>query len=75
MASYGLLQGLTGVRYDAVDKILWINSRIGDTFTGFIATQTGYGNVGLVDGKPFLDVKRGEIEVQSVRVNEVETTL
>lgn len=30
MASYGMLQGLTGVRYDAVDKTMYINSKIGD---------------------------------------------
>ena len=35
MASYGMLQGLTGVRYDAVDKTMYINSKIGD-FKSFI---------------------------------------
>src|SRR6185437_11442375 len=39
MSSYGLLQGLTGLRYDAVDKTLYIDSRIGD-FTCFLSTAT-----------------------------------
>jgi hypothetical protein len=28
MASYGLLQGLTGVRYDAVDQVLYVDSKL-----------------------------------------------
>lgn len=60
MSSYGLLQGLTGVRYDAVDKVLYIDSRVGD-FRSFLSTATGYGTVGLRRGKPFLKVIRGTI--------------
>lgn len=30
MSSYSLIQALTGVRYDAVEKTLYIDSRIGD---------------------------------------------
>ena len=50
MSSYGLLEGLTGVRYDAVDKTLYIDSKIGD-FTSFISTATGFGNVSLKAGQ------------------------
>ncbi len=70
LASYGLLQGLTGVRYDAVDKILFIDSRIGDDFTSFLSTETGFGNVGLDNGKPFVDVKMGKIDIEEVIVGE-----
>ena len=62
MSSYGLLQGLTGMRYDAVDHTLHINSKIGD-FRGFISTENGYGVAGLKNGKPFVEVKSGNIEV------------
>jgi len=74
LASYGLIQGLTGVRYDAVDKTLYIDSRIGDDFRSFLATATGYGTVGLKKGKPFVDVKRGDIDIDHVIVsgNEME---
>lgn len=70
LASYGLLQGLTGVRYDAVDKILFIDSRIGDDFTSFLSTETGFGNVGLDNGKPFVDVKMGKIDIKEIIVGE-----
>ncbi len=46
LSSYGYLQGLTGVRYDAVDKTLFIDSKIGD-FTSFLSTETGFGTVTL----------------------------
>ena len=62
ISSYGLLQGLTGVRYDAVDKTLYINSKIGD-FISFISTESGFGNVELRSGKPFVKVVSGHIEV------------
>jgi hypothetical protein len=67
MSSYGLLQGLTGIRYDAVDSILYIHSSIGDDFVSFLATETGFGNAGLRSGEPFLDVKYGNIEVKEIR--------
>jgi uncharacterized protein (DUF608 family) len=63
MSSYGMLQGLTGVRYDAVTQIMYINSKIGD-FTSFISTETGFGNIGLKKGKPFLKTVYGEITVK-----------
>jgi uncharacterized protein (DUF608 family) len=63
MSSYGMLQGLTGVRYDAVTQEMFINSRMGD-FTSFISTETGFGNIGLKNGKPFLDTVFGEITVK-----------
>jgi uncharacterized protein (DUF608 family) len=68
MSSYGMLQGLTGVRYDAVTQEMFINSRIGD-FTGFISTETGFGNIGLKNGKPFLDTVYGEITVKNFVMN------
>ncbi len=61
MASYGLLQGLTGVRYDAVDKVLYVEPTIKGDFRSFFACATGYGTVGVKDGKPFVEVKAGTI--------------
>jgi len=67
MSSYGMIQGLTGVRYDAVTRELFIDSKIGD-FTGFISTEAGFGNVGLKNGKPFINVVYGEINVNKYTV-------
>lgn len=69
MSSYGLIQGLTGLQYDAVAKTLFIDSKIGIDFKCFIATETGYGLAGLRRGKPFIDVKQGTIDVKSVVVS------
>jgi hypothetical protein len=36
-------------------------------FRSFISTATGYGTVGVTDGKPFLEVVAGKIEVKELR--------
>jgi len=64
LASYSLLQGLTGLRYDALDKTLHMDSRIGPDFQCFISTDTGYGLAGLRKGKPFIEVVSGSIPVE-----------
>jgi len=65
-ASYALLQGLTGVRYDAVDKTLYVTPSIDGDFRSFICTATGYGTAGIRDGKPFLEVVSGKVEVDRI---------
>jgi uncharacterized protein (DUF608 family) len=69
MSSYAMLQGLTGVLYDAVTEEMHIDSKIGD-FTSFISTETGFGNIGLKNGKPFLKVVYGDIIVKKFIVRE-----
>ena len=72
MASYGMLQGLTGVRYDAVDKTLHIDSKIGD-FTSFLSTEKGFGTISLKNGTPSLNVLYGKIEVNRIHVGTTKT--
>ena len=68
LASYGLLQGLTGIRFDAVDKTLYIDSKISD-FTCFISTATGFGTVALNNGKATLNVVSGTIPVAKFNIS------
>ena len=65
MSSYGLLQGLTGLRYDAVDKTLYIDSKVGD-FTCFLSTATGFGTVTLRQGKASVKVAHGSIPIEKI---------
>jgi hypothetical protein len=67
MSSYALLQGLTGARYDAVEKILYLQPSINGDFRSFLATATGYGTVGCKHGRPFLEVKSGHIEAREIK--------
>ena len=69
LSSYSLLQALTGVRYDAVEKTLYISPRIKGDFRTFLSTNFGYASVGLKDGKPFIEVKEGDIPVGNIVVN------
>ena len=67
MSSYGLLQGLSGARYDAVDKTLHLQPSIKGDFRCFLSTATGYGTVGVRKGKPFCEVKSGTIDIQAIK--------
>ncbi len=67
MSSYGLLQGLSGARYDAINQTLYLDPRIKGDFRCFLSTATGYGTVGILNGKPFLEVKSGTIKVKETR--------
>jgi hypothetical protein len=71
MSSYALLQALGGARYDAVDKVLYLKPAIKGDFRCFLCTATGYGTVGVRDGKPFLEVASGEISYE--RINYVQS--
>ena len=75
LSSYGLIEGLTGVRYDAVDKTLYIDSRVGGDFRSFLSTASGFGTVGLEKGKPFFEMKSGSLDVRKIMVSGVETPL
>ena len=67
LSSYGLLQGLTGVRYDAVTKTLYVDSKIGD-FRSFLSTNNGFGTVVFKDGKATIEVKSGTIPAAKIQV-------
>jgi len=65
MSSYALIQAMTGVRYDALEKTLYVDSKIGD-FTSFLSTNTGFGNVRYKQGKASMKVVYGKIDVQKI---------
>ena len=61
MSSYALLQALSGARFDAVDKVMYLRPRIKGDFRSFISVATGYGIVGVRNGLPFVEVVSGTI--------------
>lgn len=68
MSSYALIEALTGVRYDAVTKTLFVDSRVGD-FTSFLSTDTGFGYVVYRNGQATLEVVYGKISVKRIFIN------
>lgn len=74
MSSYAMLQALTGARYDAVDQIMYIDSKVGD-FSSFFSTESGFGNVGLKGGKPFYNGVSGDLKIKNFVVSGKEVTL
>jgi uncharacterized protein (DUF608 family) len=67
MSSYALLEGLSGARYDAVEKVLYLRPNIPGDFRCFLSTASGYGTVGVKNGKPFVEVKSGTIDVKAIK--------
>ncbi len=66
MSSYAMLQGLSGATYDAVTKTLSIKPSIKGDFRSFLSTAGGFGTVGVKNGKPFIEVKSGKIDVSRI---------
>ena len=73
LASYSLLQALTGVRYDAVDKTLYIDSKVGNNFKTFLSTDKGFGTVELKAGIPTITMYYGDLKIDSCLVSGKET--
>lgn len=73
LASYSLLQALTGVRYDAITKTLYVDSKIGTDFKTFLSTATGFGTVELKSGKPIVTMYYGDLKINSCLVSDEET--
>jgi len=63
LASYALLASWTGVRYDAVNKVLYAGA--GD-YKVFLAAAGGYGIVTSENGKVCLEVVSGKIPVEKI---------
>lgn len=72
LASYGLIEGLTGVRYDAVDQTLHIDSQVGDSFSCLLSTENGYALTGLHQGVPYLNILEGDISISRCVISGVE---
>jgi hypothetical protein len=66
MSSYGLLQALSGARYDAVEQVLHLEPKVKGDFRAFLCTATGYGTVGVRKGKPFVEVASGKMVVKRI---------
>ena len=56
VASYALLQGLTGARYDAVEKVLYLRPSIAGRLPRVLCTATRLRHGRRQDGKPFVEV-------------------
>lgn len=66
MSSYTILLAYSGARYDAVTSVLHIKPVVPGNYSCFMATASGYGTVGVRNGKPFLHVASGTIPVARI---------
>ncbi len=69
MASYALLGALSGFRYSAAQKTLWLAPRLElDTFETFFSTASGWGTLRLSDNRLTIDVCEGSLQVDQLQV-------
>ncbi|MBB6735319.1 GH116 family glycosyl hydrolase [Cohnella zeiphila] len=71
MASYGLIQGWSGIRYDACERTLCLSPNVPGDFSSFLCTASGYGIAGVRGGLPFVDVVSGKIEIEHLDVRKM----
>lgn len=67
MSSYALLQAYTGIRYDAVEKTLYVEPNIPGEFISFLSTETGYGLISVENNAVKVDVYSGNIEINEIK--------
>ncbi len=67
MSSYALLQAFSGARFDAVERILYLKPAIKGDFRCFLSTATGFGTVGVNNGRPFVEVVSGQIPYKEIK--------
>ncbi len=67
MASYALLAALSGFRYSAVDRTLWIGPKLeARPFKSFFSCASGFGVITLDRKSLRIDIVEGEISVEKV---------
>lgn len=64
LSSYAYLQAYTGMRYDAVEKTLYLSRENAAEYTAFLCTESGYGTVTVRNGKAEIHAAEGEIRVE-----------
>ena len=74
MASYALLQGMTGIRYDAIDLTLTVRPKIAGSFRSFLATASGYATVIVDAAADGPDAVRVEIVSGSMEIDRIDYT-
>jgi hypothetical protein len=67
MSSYALLFGLSGARYDAVERILYLEPTIKGDFHCFFSAASSYGTVGVRHGKPFYEPAQGTLDIREIK--------
>ena len=61
-----MIQGLTGLRYDAIDGAPHMEPSVRGHFRTFVSTSTGVGAAGVSNGGPSVAVKSGAIDIERI---------
>jgi len=71
MASYSLLAALSGFRYSAVDRALWLAPKIDCAeFRAFFSAETGFGTLSLSGNEVTVQVVEGMLEIKTLHLTQ-----
>jgi len=70
LSSFALIQGLTGIRYDSIEKTLYMKKWTKKNFNIFFSTEGGWGIAGIKKGKPFAQILYGNIDIREIKIVE-----
>jgi len=68
LSSYALIQGFSGIRYDAVEKVLYLKKLKKRNFKVFFSTDGGWGVAGIKNEKPFTQILYGNVEIKKIKI-------
>ena len=69
LASYALIQSLSGFRFSAVEKTLWFGPKLEQRpFKTFFSAASGFGTIELAGDRLTIDVIEGELAVSELRL-------
>jgi hypothetical protein len=75
MSSYALLGALSGFRYSAVEKTVWLGPRVKTRpFECFFSTASGFGTIALRERAVSIRIIEGELVVEKIVIAEGEGT-
>jgi hypothetical protein len=64
LASWSLIQALSGARYSAVEQSLTLDLRLPQPFRSVVALGTGWGEVTVENGVAALDLRQGSVTLR-----------
>jgi uncharacterized protein (DUF608 family) len=68
MASYAVLNSLSGFRYSAATKTLWFAPKLEGDFRCFFSTAAGYGTIELENDSLSIEMIEGELAIETLHL-------
>ncbi|MCX7704968.1 MAG: glycoside hydrolase family 116 protein, partial [bacterium] len=68
LSSWGLIKGITGLHYDAIEKTIYLKRWKRQDVQVFFSTESGWGIAGIKKGRPFVKIIFGHVAVEKIKI-------